>query len=559
MPGDPRVCLLADLRSAGVRQDAPADWDRLLRAVADLPGVLRAESMPDVPWDSLPAAARPSRAFYTEVMLQLRLRLQPPCPLRVRPSALPTLMPRAVPPAASASPPKTAHQRQFLKTVKTVPAAQALADFRAAQTSDKSKAASHAAAPLYEESCASQGLAPWPPTLESMELFAAFLRASTKQGPDAYRAPAGYWWAVLQEARSRGHYVSFDPRWADRVVAALERDMPEHEQALPLTVPLLRRIGAAVATEKDMLLLLSLIAAVFCVARADCFLHVRPSDIVDLDADRVQVTLYRLKGSRRIRANALVFRRLPSQPLGSHFGPLCTPSGNVVLCPVYVFRLLRQKAVDSRHTYLAQCGGYTTLLRRLQQLFERADVPMRQAGRARNLYSIHSTRVGAVCYLLRAGLSEQVIKALADWSSDQIRRYAHRVMFDPELVEPWAFYNPETGCYSDQPAYSRPPNLATSSAGPVTAPCPLPNPEPDPPLTPDLGEGDGGGALGGAPGRKRGRPRTRPPKVKKPRGRPPRVASLAGGAMGGPEADTGSGARRSRSKHRTIPLHSYVL
>ena len=152
-----------------------------------------------------------------------------------------------------------------------------------------------------------------------MELFAAFLRASTKQGPDAYKAPAGYWWAILQEARNRGHYVSFDPRWADRVVAALERDMPEHEQALPLTVPLLRRIGAAVATEKDMLLLLSLIAAVFCVARADCFLHVRPSDIVDLDADRVQVTLYRLKGSKRVCANALVFRRLPPQPPGSHF------------------------------------------------------------------------------------------------------------------------------------------------------------------------------------------------------------------------------------------------
>jgi len=65
--------------------------------------------------------------------------------------------------------------------------------------------------------------------------------------------------------------------------------------------------------------------------------------------------------------------------------------------------------------------------------------------------------VGSVCYLLRAGLSEQVIKALADWSSDQIWRYARKVMFDLELVEPWAFYNPQTGCYTDKPAYSRPP------------------------------------------------------------------------------------------------------
>ena len=224
-----------------------------------------------------------------------------------------------------------------------------------------------------------------------------------------------------------------------------------------------------------------------------------------------------------------------------------------MLCPVFVFRLLRQKAMDARHKYVAQCGGYTTLLRRMTLLFERADVPMRQAGRARNLYSIHSTRVAAVCYLLRAGLSKQVIKTLADWSSDQIRRYARRVMFDPELVEPWAFYNPQTGCYS------RPPDSAACGDGPITVLCPLPDPQPDPapPLT--GGDGEPGGTLAGAPGRKRGRPRTRPPKVKRPRGRPPRQVGAVGEATGGPEAGTGSGARRSRSKHRTIPLHSYVL
>mmetsp|Transcript_1942 Transcript_1942/g.3811 ORF Transcript_1942/g.3811 Transcript_1942/m.3811 type:complete len:185 (-) Transcript_1942:57-611(-) len=147
--------------------------------------------------------------------------------------------------------------------------------------------------------------------------------------------------------------------------------MPEHEQASPLTVPLLRRIGAAVATEKDMVLLLSLVAAIFCVARADCFLHVRPSDIVDIGPDRVQVVLHCLKGTKRVRTNALVFRRLPSQPPGSHFGPLSTPSGDIVLCPVYVFRLLRRKAMDARQKFVAQCGGYTTVLRRISLLFER--------------------------------------------------------------------------------------------------------------------------------------------------------------------------------------------
>ena len=152
-----------------------------------------------------------------------------------------------------------------------------------------------------------------------------------------------------------------------------------------------------------------------------------------------------------------------------------------------------------------------------------------------------------MCYLLRAGLSEQVIKALADWSSDQIRRYARRVMFDHELVEPWAFFNHQTGCYVDRSAYTRPPETAASSDGPFADPCPLPDPQLDPAPPPDLGDGETGSALE-VPARKRGRPRTRPPEVKRPRGRPPRDVGLAGGAAGGPEAGSGPGVRRSRSK-----------
>ena len=83
------------------------------------------------------------------------------------------------------------------------------------------------------------------------------------------------------------------------------------------------------------------------------FLHVHPSDVIDLGSDRVQVVLHCLKGAKRVRTNALVFRRLPSQPPGSHFGPLSTPSGDVVLCPVYVSRLLRQKAIDAKKKFIA--------------------------------------------------------------------------------------------------------------------------------------------------------------------------------------------------------------
>ena len=85
---------------------------------------------------------------------------------------------------------------------------------------------------------------------------------------------------------------------------------------------------------------------------------------------------------------------------------------------------------------------YNSLLRRLNHLMTRAGVPTRLPDRRRNLYSMHSTRVAAVCYLLKAGLSPMVISVLCNWSSDQIRRYGARLALDPHLVEAWAFYNP---------------------------------------------------------------------------------------------------------------------
>ena len=38
--------------------------------------------------------------------------------------------------------------------------------------------------------------------------------------------------------------------------------------------------------------------------------------------------------------------------------------------------------------------------------------------------------------------------------SDQIARYGRRLILDPELVEVWPFYNPESGAYVDAPAYA---------------------------------------------------------------------------------------------------------
>ena len=55
---------------------------------------------------------------------------------------------------------------------------------------------------------------------------------------------------------------------------------------------------------------------------------------------------------------------------------------------------------------------------------------------------MHSTRVGAVRYLVKSGLDPVIISRLANWSSDQIGRYGTRLALDPDVVVAWAFYNP---------------------------------------------------------------------------------------------------------------------
>ena len=71
-------------------------------------------------------------------------------------------------------------------------------------------------------------------------------------------------------------------------------------------------------------------------------------------------------------------------------------------------------------------------------------------GRSRALYTMHSTRIVSICYLLKAGLSETINSVLANWSSDQVLRYGRRLTLDPTSVGLWPFYNPEAlaGAYS---------------------------------------------------------------------------------------------------------------
>ena len=53
---------------------------------------------------------------------------------------------------------------------------------------------------------------------------------------------------------------------------------------------------------------------------------------------------------------------------------------------------------------MVQCK-YKALLRHMDALLRTAGVPTRQGGRVQTLYTAHSSRVAAVCSLLKAGLS----------------------------------------------------------------------------------------------------------------------------------------------------------
>lgn len=54
-----------------------------------------------------------------------------------------------------------------------------------------------------------------------------------------------YFWAIVNEARSRRVCPSLDPKWVVANVRGMERGLTMEEQAEPLTVPVLGQLGAA--------------------------------------------------------------------------------------------------------------------------------------------------------------------------------------------------------------------------------------------------------------------------------------------------------------------------
>ena len=102
-----------------------------------------------------------------------------------------------------------------------------------------------------------------------------------------------------------------------------------------------------------------------------------------------------------------MFERLPAQPRGTELADIETPLGSIRLCPVeapWTRAMPTWHSAQASHSRPGASGFCTT------------------PGRCRALYTRHSPRVAAVCYLLQPGLPKSVISVLANWSAHQVRR-----------------------------------------------------------------------------------------------------------------------------------------
>ena len=88
--------------------------------------------------------------------------------------------------------------RAAFSAVDTVPAAEAPRSVRRAQTAASTKVPYAAAVPLYEGACATNGIAAWPLSCDTLGLFAGYLRVSK-----AFAFLVTYWWAIAEESRQR--------------------------------------------------------------------------------------------------------------------------------------------------------------------------------------------------------------------------------------------------------------------------------------------------------------------------------------------------------------------
>ena len=271
-------------------------------------------------------------------------------------------------------------------------------------------------------------------TPAGIERFAAHLSVGGKY------ASANYVFAVLRENKDRRHEFVDPYDVVGDIETACKRDTDPSEQAMPFAQSIIRRLFGACDTEQDVETALTAAGATFACSRSDAYLRVLLEDVIEKD-QRVGLTLRNTKGPRSKNEHYIEFERLG----GLADEPYVTPNhGSFPACPAdFLLTMMeRRRMTDPEAKLLNSTKDYQKYYRSLEVLLKRAGIQNVIPGRKHKLYETHSSRVGGVCTLVRAGLAHNTISVIADWTSDMIKHYAKRVMLEPSLCGPYAFYNP---------------------------------------------------------------------------------------------------------------------
>ena len=173
--------------------------------------------------------------------------------------------------------------------------------------------------------------------------------------------------------------------------------------------------------------------------RIDSFMGLDERDISFASGQkRVKLEFRNLKGEKKNKTHTVEFERLTQGVVKVNN----TRYGKRNLCPVELMSTIVKRKRDAGMDSLFSMK-YATYLRSLNKLCDAAGIENHSPARRRALHTAHSSRVGGVCMLLRAGLSENVVSNLCNWDSDIIKRYSKRLALEPSFVEPYKFYNPK--------------------------------------------------------------------------------------------------------------------
>eukprot|EP00396_MALV-II-16_sp_LP-1_P000430 gene430-127_t len=307
-----------------------------------------------------------------------------------------------------------------------------IAELEAAFLAEGTRSTYRSCVNKYLEVCSANGIAEtWPCTIQSVRMFSATLKR------DGFKSPATYLAAVVRRNKDMGFALDDPFGELKDFGVSCERGLPAQSQVTAASLETIRRMWKAVASELDHDAFVVFVACFVCLSRAEAMLSIDFDRIRDVKGSAsgglsvVEITFSAQKGKLRGNGHTIEFEQL-SEPL------VLQGKAEFVLCPARVLRLVKARRATASFSY----RDYN---RALESIFGRAGLSAKNVLNAnRAAFCSHSARVGGCCVLLRSGLSESIVRAIANWSegSSMLQHYSRMVALRPSVVEAWRFYNP---------------------------------------------------------------------------------------------------------------------